>query len=68
MLTKWWRKSSRSHTNGCVEVAHADGRVVVRDSKDPTGPVLTFNATEWQAFLDGVRNDEFDVPAEAATR
>jgi hypothetical protein len=32
----------------------------VRDSKDPAGPMLTFSAREWDAFLAGVRADEFD--------
>ncbi|MFY1577703.1 DUF397 domain-containing protein [Verrucosispora sp. WMMD703] len=49
-----WRTSSRSSTNGgvCVEVAdNLPGVVGVRDSKDPSGPVLTFAPTAWQAFL-----------------
>ncbi|MPZ85374.1 MAG: DUF397 domain-containing protein [Actinophytocola sp.] len=34
-----WRKSTRSNPNGdCVELAHTFDRV--RDSKNPTGPVL----------------------------
>jgi hypothetical protein len=28
------RKSTLSHTNGCVEVAFVDGRVAVHDSKE----------------------------------
>ena len=56
-----WRKSSRSSGgDNCVEVAFtATGDVSVRDSKDPTGPVLEFTASEWEAFIAGVRNDEF---------
>ncbi|MEH1014107.1 DUF397 domain-containing protein [Micromonospora sp. CPCC 206060] len=49
-----WRKSSRSNTQGgnCVEVAgNLPGVIGVRDSKDPTGPVLTFDAAAWRAFL-----------------
>ena len=49
-----WRTSSRSSTNGgvCVEVAdNLAGVVGVRDSKDPTGPALTFTPTAWRAFL-----------------
>jgi Domain of unknown function (DUF397) len=57
-----WRKSSRSGTNGCVEVALDPAEVAVRDSKDRNGPVLQFNAPEWEAFLAGVRNGEFERP------
>ncbi|GIG85075.1 DUF397 domain-containing protein [Plantactinospora endophytica] len=49
-----WRKSSRSGQNGgnCVEVAdNLPGRVLVRDSKDQQGPVLTFTTEKWQAFV-----------------
>jgi len=56
-----WHKSSYSnHDANCVEVADlADGGRAVRDSKDPSGPVLTFTASEWSAFVAGVRADEF---------
>lgn len=49
-----WRKSTKSGGNGgdCVEVAGNLPRVVaVRDSKDPTGPVLTFAPAAWRAFV-----------------
>lgn len=47
-----WRKSIRSgDTGSCVEVAHTDRAVGVRDSKHPTGPILTFPATPWITFL-----------------
>lgn len=43
----------------CVEVAFKDGVVAVRDSKGD-GTQLRFTQSEWEAFKDGVRNDEFD--------
>ena len=55
-----WHKSSHSSQNGCVEVAHGDDLIAVRDSKDPSGPVLLFTPLEWRAFLAGVRDWEFD--------
>jgi hypothetical protein len=57
-----WTKSSLSHANGnCVEVADLPGgQVGLRHSKDVSGPVLQFPPEEWQAFLHGVRNGEFD--------
>lgn len=49
-----WRKSSYSNgANGnCVEVAFvAEAVVAVRDSKNTTGPTLTFDPTRWREFL-----------------
>lgn len=57
-----WRKAKRSSAQGsdCVEVANLpDGGRAVRHSKDPDGPILRFDAREWDAFLDGARNGEF---------
>ena len=59
LSTAEWRKSSHSSTNGCVEVAAVGDLIAVRDSKDPEGGVLLFNAREWQAFVAGVRDGEF---------
>jgi hypothetical protein len=59
-----WHKSSRSSSNNCVEVAFVGARgVAVRDSKDRDGPVLVFTPLEWEAFVGGVRNGEFDLPS-----
>ena len=58
-----WIKSSLSFSNSnCVEVADGGSTVLVRDSKNPGGPVLRFTPDEWSAFLRGVRNGEFDSP------
>jgi hypothetical protein len=49
-----WRKSSRSGSNqaACVEVAlDLPGVVGVRDSTDPSGPVLVFAPGAWRAFV-----------------
>jgi Domain of unknown function (DUF397) len=58
-----WRKSTFSGNGGdCVEVAsNLPGIVAVRDSKDRSGPVLTFTPAEWEAFTAGVRDGEFDL-------
>jgi hypothetical protein len=62
-----WHKSTYSGANGCVEVAaaeHGELVVLVRDSKNQGGPVLEFTRHEWEAFLAGVLNGEFDLPQE----
>ncbi|MEO3771873.1 DUF397 domain-containing protein [Micromonospora sp. B9E7] len=47
-----WRTSTRSGNSECVEVAdNLPGVVGVRDSKDPTGPVLMFAPAAWRAFV-----------------
>jgi hypothetical protein len=58
-----WRKSSRSDGNNgqCVEVANFDAGVAVRDSKDKTGPALVFTPAEWDAFIEGAKDGEFDL-------
>lgn len=57
-----WRKSTRSNGQGeCVEIAELTDMIAVRDSKNPTGPVLRFTQAEWQAFIDGAKDGEFDL-------
>lgn len=49
-----WRKSSRSPTNKCVELAHAVDAgplVLVRDSKNVDGPILCFSRRSFSSFL-----------------
>jgi hypothetical protein len=54
-----WRKSEASAESGCVEVAVVGDSVLVRNSRDPNGPVLSFSRSEWTAFLLGARNGTF---------
>ncbi|GAA5083386.1 hypothetical protein HNP84_003608 [Thermocatellispora tengchongensis] len=59
-----WKKSSRSGESGgnCVEIAdNIPGIIAMRDSKNPNGPILRFTISEWHAFLNGVKNGEFDI-------
>jgi hypothetical protein len=69
-----WRKSRHSGGSGaCVEVtvttdtsqwphkADAEKLYLMRDSKKPDGPVLAFTPAEWEAFVLGVRDGEFDI-------
>ncbi|WP_329568575.1 DUF397 domain-containing protein [Kitasatospora sp. NBC_01266] len=48
-----WAKSSYSSGEGgnCIEVATTPATIHVRDSKDKTGPALSFPASSWTAFL-----------------
>jgi Domain of unknown function (DUF397) len=54
-----WRKSSYSNGQAnCVETAaigQDDRFVIVRDSKAPAGPVLTFRPSAWRRFTASVK-------------
>jgi hypothetical protein len=60
LSTALWRKSARSGSYGCVEVAFVGDQVAMRDSKDRDGPVLVFTTAEWQALLGGIRSGALD--------
>ncbi|HET6479730.1 MAG TPA: DUF397 domain-containing protein [Actinoplanes sp.] len=53
-----WRKSSRSTSGACVEVAVDEALVHIRDSKDPGGPVLTFDRAAFQDFIHMVTQED----------
>ncbi|MEV4094338.1 DUF397 domain-containing protein [Streptosporangium saharense] len=57
-----FRKSSLSGGgDNCVEVAiNLPNLVAVRDSKDPSGPVLRFSISGWDTFVNGAKLGTFD--------
>ncbi|MBF6289823.1 DUF397 domain-containing protein [Nocardia cyriacigeorgica] len=55
---RWFKSSHSSGSQECVEVAHVDAGVGVRDSKNPTGPALVFTPAEWDGFTAAVRRGE----------
>jgi hypothetical protein len=60
-----WRVSSRSTNGGgnCVEAGPLNdgtGRVVLRHSQHPDGPVIIYTGAEWDAFVAGAKDNEFD--------
>jgi hypothetical protein len=63
-----WHRSG--HGDGAIEVAftragdpHATEWVLMRVAGDPEQRVLVFDRHEWECFLDGARNGEFDDDA-----
>ena len=60
-----WQRSGEG--DGAIEVAMVTGQgqpgvdwVLMRVAGDPGGRVLVYDRHEWECFLDGVRNGEFD--------
>jgi hypothetical protein len=57
-----WIMSSRSTGNGgsCVQARRRDGLIEVRNSKNPSAGTVRFTVEEWDSFLFGAKNGEFD--------
>ena len=60
-----WQRSG--HGDGAIEVAfspRADNSqwVLMRVAGDPDQRVLVFDQHEWECFLIGAKNGEFDLP------
>ena len=56
-----WRKSTASNSGACVEVAVADGSMLIRDSANPGGPVLRVSTSAWSVFLTSARENNPDL-------
>jgi Domain of unknown function (DUF397) len=57
-----WRRSG--HGDGAFEIAFARGQwVLMRVAGDPERRVLVFDRHEWECFLEGARDGEFDDAA-----
>lgn len=54
-----YQKSTACGGGSCVEVALLENGVAVRGVG---GSLLRFDHEEWQAFVVGVKNGEFDLP------
>jgi hypothetical protein len=53
-----WRKSGSCMPSECVEVTSLNGQVLVRDSADRSGPLLSFEVDRWNSFLQRLANDK----------
>ncbi|MBB4931535.1 hypothetical protein F4561_002355 [Lipingzhangella halophila] len=65
-----WKRSSLSSedSDAIVEVAKFDdGFRAVRDGKHPEKGILFFTPAEWEAFVLGAKDGEFDIPEEYLT-
>ncbi|WP_116211986.1 DUF397 domain-containing protein [Streptomyces olivoreticuli] len=58
-----WYKSSYSPDEGddCVEIWVADGLISIRDSKNPTGPMLRITPSAYRSFTRAVTHDTLCV-------
>jgi hypothetical protein len=53
-----WRSSGE---DGRIQIAFVDDLIGMRDGHDPDSPVLVFTEDEWDAFVAGAKDGEFDL-------
>ncbi|WP_320066624.1 DUF397 domain-containing protein [Micromonospora sp. RTGN7] len=56
-----WQRAEGDTSDSAVEVAFVDDLIGMRNSAEPEGPVLVFNQAEWDAFVAGAQDGEFDL-------
>jgi hypothetical protein len=59
---RWERTTHEDGTPAALEIGYADnGLVALRMAEDPDGDILIYTPSEWEAFVEGVRDGEFDI-------
>jgi hypothetical protein len=56
-----WQRAAEDSSDSAVEVAFVDDLIGLRNSAEPDGPVLVFTKEEWDAFVAGAQDGEFDL-------
>jgi uncharacterized protein DUF397 len=63
-INKWF-VPSRTHNNGtCVETKITEDTVCVRNSHRRNAGTAEFTHAEWEVFIAGVKDGEYDIPLE----
>ena len=57
-----WRSAGE---NGRIQIAFVDDLIGMRDGHNPDSPVLIFTEAEWDTFVAGAKDGEFDLPEDA---
>ena len=58
--TPAWRIARSCQGGSCVRVARTGEAILMGDTKNPGGDVLTYTVSEWQDFVTGVKQGDFD--------
>jgi hypothetical protein len=55
-----WRVARLCNGGSCVRVAPHGDTVVIGDTKNPDGPILSYSRAEFRDFVEGIRQGDFD--------
>ncbi len=55
-----WRTALSCDGGACVEVAAGRNVILMRNSRQPGGPLLECTSEEWHEFVSGIKEGDFD--------
>jgi predicted secreted Zn-dependent protease len=55
-----WRTALNCDGGACVEVAADRNIIVIRNSRQPSGPLIEYTTEEWYEFVSGIKKGDFD--------
>jgi predicted secreted Zn-dependent protease len=55
-----WHTALSCEGGACVEVAANQNTILIRNSRQPDGPLIEYTPEEWHAFVSGVKKGDFD--------
>ena len=55
-----WHKALNCNGGNCITIATRGRTILIGNSKSPDGPILSYTMEEWQEFLAGAKNGDFD--------
>ncbi|WP_308201258.1 DUF397 domain-containing protein [Paractinoplanes maris] len=61
-----WHTSRRSAGGNCVEIKKEGDQVLMRDSKDRSGPVLAFDLEAFRGLVADLKEDQLSPDGEPA--
>src|ERR1700733_4373158 len=66
MVNSWghtgltWRTALSCNGGACVQVAATENGVLLGNTRQPSGPVLSYTPDEWREFVAGIKKGDFD--------
>lgn len=61
---EWLRAEESEGEEEAIEIAFVDEYIAMRNSAEPDGTILVFTQAEWDAFVLGAKDGEFDFDDE----
>jgi predicted secreted Zn-dependent protease len=55
-----WRTALSCNGGACVQVAATEHAILIGNTRQPGGPVLSYTPDEWHEFVAGVKKGDFD--------